>query len=92
MQYVPDEISHEVRFALAVEPDNADLTAYAAHCTDLRQRNLPTLPSSIGQERLINPFLRSRSSAVSKAVRQHDARAVDDITTFAALRTWKNEF
>jgi hydroxyacylglutathione hydrolase len=46
----------------------------------------------LSTERAINPFLRSRSRAVSNAVRQRDARAMDDVTTFAALRTWKNEF
>ncbi|PUE10083.1 hydroxyacylglutathione hydrolase [Limnohabitans sp. T6-20] len=81
-----------LKFALAVDPDNRELQTHAQACTVLRQNKHPTLPVALSTERAINPFLRSRSSAVSKAVRQHDARAVDDITTFAALRTWKNEF
>ncbi len=81
-----------LKFALAVDPDNRELHTYTQACTALRQENKPTLPVPLSTERAINPFLRSRSSAVSKAVRQHDPRALDDVTTFAALRTWKNEF
>jgi len=46
----------------------------------------------LATELAINPFLRSRSPAVTSAVRQREALAVDDVTTFAALRAWKNEF
>lgn len=81
-----------LKFALAVDPDNRELHTYALACTALRQDKQPTLPVALSTERAINPFLRSRSSTVSTAVRQRDARALDDITTFAALRTWKNEF
>jgi hydroxyacylglutathione hydrolase len=81
-----------LKFALAVDPDNHALRAHAQACTDLRQHNRPTLPVALSTERAINPFLRSRSSPVSTAVRQRDASALDDVTTFAALRTWKNKF
>ncbi|MFM6999793.1 MAG: hydroxyacylglutathione hydrolase [Limnohabitans sp.] len=81
-----------LKFALAVDPDNSELKAYHRHCIELRQQGQPTLPVSLSTEQAINPFLRSRSSAVSAAVKQRDALAVDDVTTFAALRAWKNEF
>ena len=81
-----------LKFALAVDPDNGELNAYHRVCTQLRQQGQPTLPVSLLTEQAINPFLRSRSSAVSAAVKQRDAGAVDDVTTFAALRAWKNEF
>jgi hydroxyacylglutathione hydrolase len=81
-----------LKFALAVDPDNSDLLTYAQACQDLRQQNQATLPVPLSTELAINPFLRSRSNAVSAAVRQRDARALDEVTTFAALRTWKNEF
>jgi hydroxyacylglutathione hydrolase len=81
-----------LKFALAVDPDNSDLLTYAQACQDLRQQHQATLPVPLSTELAINPFLRSRSNAVSAAVRQRDARALDEVTTFAALRTWKNEF
>ena len=81
-----------LRFALTVDPDNAALNAYHRACAQLREQNQPTLPVRLLTEQAINPFLRSRSSAVSAAVKRRDAQAVDDVTTFAALRAWKNDF
>jgi hydroxyacylglutathione hydrolase len=81
-----------LKFALAVDPDNAALNAHFSVCTQLRQQGQPTLPVRLSTELAINPFLRSRSYAVAAAVRQREALAVDDVTTFAALRAWKNEF
>jgi hydroxyacylglutathione hydrolase len=79
-------------FALAVEPDNTDLQAYAAQCQQLRQQSLPTLPASLSTERAINPFLRIRQQAVRQSIQQHGGQAHDDVSAFAALRQWKNEF
>ena len=81
-----------LKFARAVEPDNPELQAYWAQCTQLRSQALPTLPVALNTERAINPFLRSRLPSVATPVRQHDRLAVDDVTTFAALRQWKNDF
>ncbi|PUE49294.1 hydroxyacylglutathione hydrolase [Limnohabitans sp. 2KL-1] len=81
-----------LKFALAVEPDNLALQRHFELCTLQRQQALPTLPACMDTERAINPFLRSREASVVAAVRQHDRQAVDDVSTFAALRQWKNEF
>lgn len=81
-----------LKFALAVDPDNAELHAYHARCQALRSEQCPTLPSSIAVERQINPFLRSRQAAVRASARRFDADAHDDVSDFAALREWKNQF
>jgi hydroxyacylglutathione hydrolase len=83
-----------LRFALAVEPANADLTHYNARCESLRAQGQPTLPSQLATERLINPFLRSREATVLRAVRAHAELAADaaEADVFAALRQWKNDF
>jgi hydroxyacylglutathione hydrolase len=82
-----------LKFALAVEPGNRDLVHYVAQCRELRARGEPTLPSSIGLERRINPFLRTRESAVIEAARAFDAgTTTDEVGVFAAVRQWKNEF
>ena len=75
-----------------MEPDNTQLQAYAAQCQQRRSQSLPTLPVALATEQAINPFLRSRLPSVATPVRQHDRLAVDDVTTFAALRQWKNDF
>lgn len=81
-----------LRFALAVEPDNTDLQAYQAHARTLRQQLVPTLPSSIGLEKAVNPFLRTHLPKVVHAVQQIAPNADDPVAVFAALRTWKDKF
>jgi hydroxyacylglutathione hydrolase len=81
-----------LRFALAVDPDNADLQAYARHCQALRDQALPTLPSRIDLERRINPFLRTATAAIQHSLRHQDATAVAQDGAFAALRRWKNDY
>lgn len=82
-----------LRFAQTVNPDNAALARYAQACEHQRARNLPTLPSSIGLEKQINPFLRSREPALVQAALAHDpATTTEAVSVFATLRAWKNEF
>jgi hydroxyacylglutathione hydrolase len=82
-----------LKFARAVEPGNAELIHYQQRCEELRARNLPTLPTSIEQERQVNPFLRTRQPGVAQAARAHDAAtAPDEVAVFATLRQWKNQF
>ena len=84
-----------LRFARAVEPGNTDLAAYQQRCEALRAAGQPTLPSTIGKERRINPFLRSREPAVTQAARAAQpaiAAAGGPAADFAVLREWKNVF
>ena len=81
-----------LKFARAVEPDNAALVDYVAHCEALRQRDLPTLPSTVACERQVNPFLRVAAPQVRSSARAHGALADDAVSVLAALRQWKNEF
>jgi hydroxyacylglutathione hydrolase len=48
------------RFALTVEPNNADLQARMAEVVAAREAGRPTVPSTIGLERATNPFTRAR--------------------------------
>ncbi|MCU0925289.1 MAG: hydroxyacylglutathione hydrolase [Hydrogenophaga sp.] len=82
-----------LRFASAVDPDNTALADHVRACEQLRARNLPTLPSSIGLEKQINPFLRSGEPALMQAALAHDpATNHDAVSVFATLRAWKNDF
>lgn len=47
-----------LRFAIAAEPSNPDIDAYRNQCEVMREKNQPTLPSTVGLEKRINPFLR----------------------------------
>jgi hydroxyacylglutathione hydrolase len=82
-----------LKFAKAVEPGNDELAQYSQHCEQLRARGLPTLPSTIGQERRINPFLRAEEPEVARAAQAYNgADPADPVAVFAAIRQWKNEF
>lgn len=81
-----------LRFARAVEPANQALIHYETECRALRERQMPTLPSTLSVERQINPFLRTRERTVKQAVQDWQTSADDEIAVFAALRQWKNEF
>jgi hydroxyacylglutathione hydrolase len=79
-------------FAHAIEPDNQAVIAHQTTVKTLREQQLPSLPSRIGLEKTINPFLRTHLNSVVRAVQQFDATAQDPVSVFAALRTWKNQF
>lgn len=81
-----------LRFAAAVEPENTDIRAHQEHCQALRDRKLPTLPSTLALERRINPFLRCHTDGVQGSARAHQQGANTPGEVFAALRTWKNHF
>ncbi|MFG5775514.1 hydroxyacylglutathione hydrolase [Comamonas sp. J-3] len=83
-----------LRFAQAVEPDNADIANYTRHCEQLRANGQPTLPARLGNELRINPFLRSSVPAVASAAQQFDPStpSSDPVEVLAALRRWKNQF
>jgi hydroxyacylglutathione hydrolase len=80
-------------FAAAVEPGRPEVAESIARVRAQRARNEPTLPSTIGDERRINPFLRTSDPAVAAAVRQHTGAGLpDEGEVFAALRRWKDGF
>lgn len=83
-----------LRFAQAVEPGHAEVAEHTRRCESLRAAGQPTLPSRIGLERRINPFLRSREPTVRATLRAQGRlhASATDSEAFAALREWKNEF
>lgn len=82
-----------LRFAAAVEPGNADVLEALESVRELRARDGISLPSTLGRERRINPFLRCREPAVRAAA---EARAGNPLPrpadVFAVIRAWKDEF
>jgi hydroxyacylglutathione hydrolase len=76
-----------------VEPGNADVHARIAREQAKRDRDEPTLPSTIGDEHATNPFLRAALPAVAERAADHAGRRMNDaVDTFATLREWKNAF
>lgn len=80
-------------FSRAAEPVNGQRDAYAARCERLRAAGEPTLPSTIGTEKAVNPFLRCTEPGVIEAVAAHGgSRPADVVSCLAALRAWKDVF
>lgn len=82
-----------LQFARRVEPANADTQEYELWCRQQRSEELPTLPSSIGRELRVNPFLRSDQPSIRAQLQEHFGREpADRVEAFAMLRQWKNDF
>lgn len=89
-----DTRSANLRFAQAVAPANPEVEATLEASRELRSRDEPTLPSTIGLERRINPFLRCREPAVRAAAMAHAGRPreLGRGGSFVVIRSWKDRF
>jgi len=82
-----------LRFAHAVEPNNAALQARRESVAKRRAAHLPTVPSLLADELATNPFLRWSSPDVIAAATTHAGKTPRDaVETFTAIREWKNGF
>jgi hydroxyacylglutathione hydrolase len=82
-----------IGFAQAVEPANSALRARLERDRGLREAGRPTLPSTLGEEKATNPFLRCLEPAVVESANKYlGGRIADPVRVFAAIRDWKNNF
>ena len=81
-----------LRFAVAVEPKNAALQARVARVGELRAAGLPSVPSTLAEEKATNPFLRCQEPAVIAAALGQGAAGCEPVAVFAAIRGWRNNF
>ncbi len=80
-------------FAEAAEPGNPRLHSRIEQERGKLAKGRPTLPSSIGQELLTNPFLRCDQPGLAASAAQRLGRAASDETeVFTAIRQWKDRF
>ena len=89
--------SSNLAFALTIEPDNQALLEYNNNVTQLRKQNVPTLPSKIGLELMINPFMRVNQTAVIEAAKARSKKLsnsdlVHDWDVLAVIRQAKDTF
>lgn len=81
------------RFAAVVEPGNLALRRRSEEARTMRDRGLPTLPSTLADELATNPFLRVDMPGVRQSLQARLGHApVDSIDAFAELRRWKDGF
>jgi len=79
-------------FARAVEPGNEALARRASAVEAARAVGRSTVPSLLGDELAVNPFLRTREPAVVAAARARDPGAKPGASTLAVIRAWKDTF
>jgi hydroxyacylglutathione hydrolase len=77
------------RFALHIEPDNEDLQQRISEVQDLRSKQQPTVPASLHQEKLTNPFLRADSPQLQQSIGMENT---DPLNVFTYLREQKDHF
>lgn len=77
------------KFALTIEPENADLAARVQDITRARAQNQPTVPSILADEMRTNPFLRADHPDVKIALGMQNQ---PDAAVFAEIRTRKDNF
>ena len=76
-----------LQFALSVESANLDLQTRLAEVKAMRQHLEATIPSNLGLEKRINPFLRWDFPSVQRAI-----KLAEPVETFARLRQLKEQF
>lgn len=81
-----------LRFAQQVEPSNAAVAEAMATVQQWRSMNLPSLPSALHRERLINPFLRLHSAELKTSVASWSKQIFQsERETLRLLRLWKDQ-
>jgi hydroxyacylglutathione hydrolase len=78
-----------LRYALTIEPNNETLHARYKELFDMRKRGSPTVPSTIGEEKRTNIFLRAGVRSVKSALGMDDSEPFD---VFVELRRRKDVF
>ncbi|BBG93656.1 glyoxalase 2-4, partial [Prunus dulcis] len=78
------------KFALSIEPENEALQSYAAHITHLRNKGMPTVPTTLKLEKACNPFLRTSSIEIRQSL--NIPATANDAEALGVIRQAKDTF
>lgn len=82
-----------LKFALQVDSKNQHLLDYIRVVSKKRQQGLPTIPTTIGLEKQINPFLRCQDDSIINALQSElNEPITSSQACFKALRMYKDRF
>ncbi len=82
-----------LRFALALEPHNAELQQKHTWAVQQAAKNQPTVPTTIASEKATNPFFRWSSPELRATLhRQFPDLRMDDVSVFGKTRALKDAF
>ena len=80
---------NNANFALSLEPKNNKLKEKIEQIKIRRSKGLSTIPSMLGEEKILNPFLRFDNDAFIKSV---GLKKKSDIENFKVIREMKDNF
>ena len=83
---------NNLRFALDVDPEHAPTRAEARRVAEQRQRGEPTVPGSIAEELLTNPFMRRYDAGELQRLATRFGTDPEPVGIFAALRAAKDRW
>ncbi len=78
-----------VRFAQTLEPFNAQLKRFSEEVARLRKDFKPTLPSTIGREKVLNPFFKCDDPQFAASIQKPD---LSPLEIFTYLRKKRDDF
>ena len=82
-----------LEFALSLEPNNAAVQAKLRWARDARAEDQPTIPSTVAEEKTINPFIRVDSQELRASIAgQFPGLQLDDVTVLERTRYLKDNF
>jgi hydroxyacylglutathione hydrolase len=82
-----------LRFALTLEPKNYKIAAKYEKVQGLRSRGVPTVPSTIAEEKQTNPFLRWDSKELKDTLKRNAPELpMNPVSVFATVRKLKDQF
>ena len=82
-----------LRFALTLEPNNAEIRDKHAWSLEQTKKRIPTTPTTIDSEKKTNPFFRWRSPELRATLHnQFPDLPMDDVSVFAKTRALKDAF
>ena len=80
---------NNANFALSLEPKNNKLKKKIEQIKTRRSKGLSTIPSTLGEEKILNPFLRFDNDAFIKSV---GLKKKSNIENFKVIREMKDNF
>jgi hydroxyacylglutathione hydrolase len=84
---------NNLKFALAVDPNNSALQERFAKTEALREQDIATVPSVLLEEKQTNPFLRCDVAEIKQAAETYAGQPLETpLDVFKVLRAWKDEF
>ena len=80
---------NNANFALSLEPKNEKLKKKIENIKNRRSKGLSTIPTTLGEEKILNPFLRFDNDAFIKSI---GLEKKSNIENFRVIREMKDNF